>query len=152
MSYEWDFDGDGATDQTTPEHEVTHDYSDPGTFEARVTVLDDDGLDAAATATVTVCSPDIPTSGLQLPHGFAGAVTINGSPAPDGTRVTAIIGCQIVAEATVTGGRYRMVVGEPRGVFYAGKTITFSIGDSDAAQSATWSRGSVDFLDLTTSG
>ena len=152
VSYEWDFDGDGVTDQTTPEHEVTHDYSVPGTFEARVNVLDDDGLSAAATATVTVCSPDLPTSGSQLPHGFAGAVTINGSPAADGTRITAIIGCQPVAEATVTGGKYRMVVGEPRGTFYAGKTITFTIGDSTAAQSTTWNRGNIDILNLTTSG
>ena len=152
VSYEWDFDGDGVTDQTTPDHEVTHDYSVAGTFEAEVRVLDDEGLSAAATATVIVCSPDLPTSGSQLPHGFLGTVTINGSPAPDGTRITAIIGCQPVAEATVVNGKYRMVVAEPRGVFYVGKTITFTIDDSAAALTATWSRGSIDVLNLTNSG
>lgn len=152
MSYEWDFDGDGVTDQTTPEREVTHDYSVPGTSQARVNVLDDDGLSAAATAIVTVCSPEVPTSGSGLPHGLLGTVTINGAPAPDGTRITALIGCQPAAEATVADGKYRMVIGEPRGVFYAGKTITFTIGDSAAVQSAAWNRGYLDVLNLTTSG
>ena len=152
VSYEWDFDGDGVADQITPEHEVIHDYSNGGTFQARVTVLDDGGLNATATATVTVCSLDLAASDSRLPHAFAGTVTINGSPAPDGTRVTAIIGCQPVAEATVVDGRYSMVVGQPSGVFYAGKTITFAIDNSTAAQSATWNRGSIDLLNLTTAG
>ena len=52
----------------------------------------------------------------------------------------------------MVNGRYRMVVGEPRGVFYVGKTITFTIGDSAAAQSTTWNRGNIDVLNLTTSG
>ena len=40
------------------------------------------------------------------PHWFYGSVTINGSPAPDGTTVTARINGIDVASTTTVGGEY----------------------------------------------
>ncbi len=52
VEYRWDFDGDRQVDQTSSNAVVTHVYSDVGTFDAMVTVVDDDGLSASASITV----------------------------------------------------------------------------------------------------
>ncbi|MCD6493506.1 MAG: PKD domain-containing protein [Archaeoglobaceae archaeon] len=43
VGYEWDFDGDGHIDNTTTTNTVTHKYTTPGVYNARVTVVDNDG-------------------------------------------------------------------------------------------------------------
>lgn len=56
VEYRWDFDGDGFVDRTTtpPESDTTFSYGATGSYEARVTVVDDDGANDSATRTITV--------------------------------------------------------------------------------------------------
>jgi PKD repeat protein len=49
----WDF-GDGTTDQTGASSSVAHVYRTAGSYVARLTVVDDSGLSATATQTITV--------------------------------------------------------------------------------------------------
>lgn len=54
VEYRWDLDGDGAIDRRTSNPALTHAYGSTGTYDARVTVVDDDGATDRDTATVTV--------------------------------------------------------------------------------------------------
>ena len=60
--YRWDFDGDGETERTTEQSNVTHQYSAAGSYHATVTVVDTSGQTDTAMTTVTVekASPDPP--------------------------------------------------------------------------------------------
>ena len=87
------------------------------------------------------------------PHQFFGTVLLaDGSVAPDGTVVAAVIDGAVVATATVESGFqpgfYLLVVLEPAGVSFAGKTVTFTIGGQAAAESATWRSLASDDLTL----
>jgi len=42
-SYQWDFDGDGNTDQSGSTGTVTHTYNEAGSYQATCTVIDNDG-------------------------------------------------------------------------------------------------------------
>ena len=55
VAWTWDLDGDGATDAEGPVAQRV--YPGPGSWTARLTVTDDDGLTATAEATITV-QPD----------------------------------------------------------------------------------------------
>ncbi|QYG94021.1 PKD domain-containing protein [Iamia sp. SCSIO 61187] len=55
-SYAWDF-GDGGTGEGV---DVTHDYAEAGTYEASLTVTDDDGATAVTELAVTVTAPAEP--------------------------------------------------------------------------------------------
>ncbi len=52
--YRWDFDGSGRVVRTTTGPTVDHSYPEAGTFEATVTVVDDDGLTDRASTSVDV--------------------------------------------------------------------------------------------------
>ena len=52
LTYAWDFDADGVTDATTPSASYT--YTENGSYLARLTVQDTDGLTATATVSVVV--------------------------------------------------------------------------------------------------
>jgi PKD repeat protein len=55
LLYEWDFDGDGNYDWTsTSSGQVAHNYSEAGTFTARLRVTDDDNLSDTAQVTINV--------------------------------------------------------------------------------------------------
>ncbi len=43
VSYGWDFDGDGTVDETSEARTISHTYQDPGTYQVRCTVTDNDG-------------------------------------------------------------------------------------------------------------
>ena len=60
----WDF-GDGNVDHSGSLASVTHVYQAPGTFAARLTVVDDSGLSATSTQLITVINP-APTPTVQL--------------------------------------------------------------------------------------
>ncbi len=57
--YKWDFDGDGSVDQTTTDAKVIHTYNNAGTYNAKVTVVDDDGTQTTSNPiTITVTSSE----------------------------------------------------------------------------------------------
>ena len=94
---------------------------------------------------------DIPT----MPHAFYGTLTINGSPAPVGTVVTAKVGDVECGSITTTvAGQYGgsgafdeklCVTGE----IATGATINFYAGGSQAAETYAFSPGAVTELNLT---
>lgn len=49
-------------------------------------------------------------------------------------------------------GTYILIVSQPSGETYSGKTITFKIDGREAAESVMWEQGGVDELNLTASG
>ncbi|MDH5020870.1 PKD domain-containing protein [Halobacterium rubrum] len=68
--YQWDFDGDGAVDATTAADQPTATYSfdATGNYTANVTVVDDGGNTANASAALTVVEPNSPpTAALSVP-------------------------------------------------------------------------------------
>ena len=52
IRFEWDFDGNGTVDSTEPA--PTYVYSQPGVYQARLTVTDPDGKDGTTVIPVTV--------------------------------------------------------------------------------------------------
>jgi len=54
IEYQWDFDGDSVTDATTASSQVTYVYEHPGTYQAKVTVVDNDGLTALAIIPISI--------------------------------------------------------------------------------------------------
>lgn len=54
VEYRWDFEGSGQVVRTTTGPTADHSYPEAGTFEATVTVVDDDGLTDRATTSVDV--------------------------------------------------------------------------------------------------
>ena len=75
VSYHWDFDGDGNTDQTTTMGQASYTYNAAGTYPARVTVEDDQGAST--------------TSGVKTISVYEGGSTIltlgSRSGSPDST-------------------------------------------------------------------
>jgi hypothetical protein len=67
-NYSWDFNGDGTPDlDSGTDATVIRNYPGDGTFEAAVTVTDDDGLAAAASLTIVVGSGvnELPVAALE---------------------------------------------------------------------------------------
>jgi hypothetical protein len=93
---------------------------------------------ATATATVEFCGPVFPTT-------FAGTVTIDGAPAPDGTTITALDSEGVSwATATTSGGSYNMDVPATMPVqepCFPGGTISFTCDGASAAETGTASGG-----------
>lgn len=86
------------------------------------------------------------------PHWFYGSVNVNGSPAPDGTTVTARINGIDVASTTTLGGQYGY---EP--MFYVpdtepstrpGATISFFVNGVSTGQIAVFATNGMTKLDL----
>jgi hypothetical protein len=86
------------------------------------------------------------------PHVFVGKATSNDVPAINGTLLTAWVeGTQAGAATANNGdGTYSMLVEQPAGIAYSGKTILFKIGGVDATQTAIWEQGGANILNLTT--
>jgi hypothetical protein len=85
-----------------------------------------------------------------IPHVFVGSVTVSGEVAADGTEVSAWVSdyTSAVGEGTVSGGSYVMNVSQYGAASFAGKTLTFKIGDADTGQTYTWEKGGATVLDL----
>jgi len=89
------------------------------------------------------------------PHAFYGSVTWNGSPAPDGTKVSAKIDGVEVASTTTKNGKYGydpiFYVEDPHGD-RSGSIISFFVNDIDTGKTAIFVNGDVTHLDLSASG
>lgn len=107
----------------------------------------------ALTATPTATSAPA-ASAPTPPHVFTGTATRNGAAVPNGTPVTAWIDNVQVpgASVLVIDDRYTLLLGQPGGVAYAGKTVRFKVGNSDATQSQPWEQGGATVLNLTATG
>jgi len=68
-------------------------------------------------------------------HLFYGSVTINGSPAPDGTTVTAKINGIDVASKTTSGGEYYFSVSDPYNI-RSGAEISFFVNGVNTGKTA----------------
>jgi PKD repeat protein len=68
VSYSWDL-GDGTT---STDKDVTHTYADPGTYEANLTVTDDDGATAYAVIIITVNPFNPVIESISLADGATG--------------------------------------------------------------------------------
>ena len=93
--------------------------------------------------------PSVVSAQRVIPHAFLGSATVNGSPAASGTVVAALVDGQQVAAKSVTGGTYPVLLVEPSGESFDGKTVTFTIGGIAAAQTFIWQQGEVTELNLT---
>ena len=92
----------------------------------------------------------IPTSVFAQrvpPHVFVGSVVLDGVAAADGAAVTAWVDDEQVADTTASGGDYSLVIDQGDSS-YAGKTVSFKVSGSDAAETASWKQGGGDILDL----
>ena len=85
----------------------------------------------------------------SLPAVFGGTVSWDGTPASDGTMVSAWIDGKEVASATAADGSYALTISEPPGSSFTGKKITFKVGPGTATQTATWEAAGGDVLNLT---
>ena len=88
-----------------------------------------------------------------LPNAFAGTATIDGLPASDGTVVTAWLAAFLepLDEGTVSNGSFVLTIPQYGAESFAGETLTFRVGDFDAAETAIWKAGGVSALNLTAS-
>lgn len=80
------------------------------------------------------------------PHIFMGKVYIDGLPAPDGCKVTAVINGEVTGSTTVKNGDYVILVNKGYD-----NNVGFKVDNEWAEQTATWQQGGADRLDLTTS-
>jgi opacity protein-like surface antigen len=85
------------------------------------------------------------------PNRFFGNVTLDGSPAPAGTNVTATIGGNVCGQTTVKAdSTYVLDVvssGQTAGCGTEGASVSFTVGGSPAG-SASWSSGKFSEQDL----
>jgi len=83
------------------------------------------------------------------PHVFVGTASIDDVAAPEGTTVSAWVGGAEAASTTTTGDGGDYVLQVDQGdQSYAEETINFLIGGYSADQSATWTQGGGDELNL----
>ena len=82
------------------------------------------------------------------PHLFTGVASIDGSPAPDGTAVSAWVQGEKVAAADTSDGEYVLIVHQPEGANYSGSVVNFMIAELEAHEISTWEIGEVEELAL----
>ena len=85
--------------------------------------------------------------GSVPPHVFIGVAAIDGQGVSDGTIVTACIDGNPVASTQVSNGRFLVII-EQRTPALNSKEITFSIDGLDANETAVWTQGGADELNL----
>ena len=83
-------------------------------------------------------------------HAFKGSV-VNaiGRPVRDGANMKAWIDGNVVAQSAAQGGQYKLIVTQPPGASFSRKTITFTVGQFKAKESAQWQSGNNSVLNLT---
>ena len=82
-------------------------------------------------------------------HAFKGNIVNGiGRPVGDGANMTAWIDGNPVAKGKAQNGQYKLVITQPPGSSFAGKTIEFTVGKYDIVQKAQWEPGGSTVLDL----
>ena len=101
VEYRFDFDGDGTADETgNTTGQTTHTYSDPGTYQATCTVVDDGGLTATSNPVeITVNSAP---AGYTLTVSKTGAGTGTVMSSPNGINCGGTCSAQFDAGEAVT--------------------------------------------------
>jgi len=95
--------------------------------------------------------PPAHAQGPSLPMLFEGAVTLSGTPAPDGAMVTAKVGEEVRGTAMVSNGRYDGLTVNGA----SGETISFYLNNLVSSQTATiedGKRGLPQVMDLAFTG
>lgn len=88
---------------------------------------------------------DVPSSPPMLPMTVTGAALIDGTPAPNGTIVTAYLnGNEYLANTS--SGNYSVCI--PGTAEDEGKKVTFKVDGKDALSSVAWKSGGIVTLDL----
>ena len=88
--------------------------------------------------------PAIALAQPVTPHKFIGQAHLDGQAVPAGTEITAFVGGQQIASATVTddSGAYTLLVTQPSS---GGRTITFQVNGLYARETATWTQGKISY-------
>jgi len=89
----------------------------------------------------------------ELPCKFYGTVQEDGANVDDGTIISAIIdGAEVATTTTPAAGygasSYAIIITQPEGKSFEGKTVTFKIGAGSAEQTGIWEKGGNVKLDL----
>jgi len=88
-----------------------------------------------------------------IPMIISGAVTLNGTPSPDGYNITAWDNGAVVGSTLTSGGNYSVqVCGQSGQSCNSGDTINFQLDQLTTTQTTTFSRGSAANLNLDFSG
>ena len=83
-------------------------------------------------------------------HTFKGKIVdAMGQPAKEGIEIRALIDGNVVAEGISGNGQYKLLVSQPQGASFAGKTITFTGGQFKIKETAQWVSGANTVLNLT---
>ncbi len=86
------------------------------------------------------------------PTRFFGTVTLDDTPAPDGTTITALVNDNLCGTGLVTGGNYVVDVASAttqEGCGTDGDTVSFLVGTVLANETGTFQAGAFVPLDLT---
>jgi hypothetical protein len=89
-------------------------------------------------------SPAVVSAQPVPPSRFHGTVELDGAPVDDGTTITATIEGQTFTTTTPSAygdSTFALMIEQPDGMAFDGKTVTFKIGDRDAGQTGTWEMG-----------
>ena len=116
----------------------------------------------AATAAPTEAPTAAPTSTSSPANTPVPTVAPTATPRPAPTPTTAPTATAVpavaptatpapVPQAAAFDGVYVLEVKQPDGGHFAGKEVSFKLGELDAPEKATWTQGAVDQLDLTVS-
>lgn len=84
----------------------------------------------------------------RLTHVFAGRAVVDGGPPPDGTTITAWIDGHEVAKTRLKGGNFTLLVEQPSGRSYAGRTVTYRVGKVQTGERRDWQRGGSTVVNL----
>ena len=95
----------------------------------------------AVVALVLLPAIAVAQGGIQPPCRFYGTVLVDGADVADGTVITATIDGNDTYTATTTASSYGVIIAQPDGKSYDGKTVTFKIGADSASQTGTWTIG-----------
>ena len=83
------------------------------------------------------------------PAVFGGTVSFDGAPVDDGTSVSASIDGEEVASTEASGGAYALRLAQPPGGAFAGKSVVFKVGGTEAVEKGTWEADGGAELNLT---